>query len=271
MRGLSAQMDEIMAIARSHNLSVLEDVALANGGMYKGKALGSIGDAGIFSFQHYKVITSSEGGMLVTSNPQVFQRACFRHDSALRFWLGDTGDVLPTAGENARMCELRAAVGLTQFGRMAGILAQTRMLKKRIIANLQGCPGIQLQRVADIEGDIGISVCFYLPTSDETKRFSKALAAEGIKNGAIYNQGVPDRHIYKHWDYVMNKWSNDRTGYPWTPQYYKGNVEYSPDMCPQSLDYLGRAIMISLSHRFTTADADDIATGIAKVAHAFYQ
>jgi dTDP-4-amino-4,6-dideoxygalactose transaminase len=271
MRGLPAQMDEIMAIARKHHLLVLEDVAQANGGFYKGRALGSIGHVGAFSFQHYKVITSGEGGMVVTDDVEIYQRASFRHDCALRFWQGHTSSsVLPAAGENARMCELHAAVGLTQFRRMAGILAQTRMLKKRIVAGLQDCPGIALQRVSDPEGDIGISVGFFLPTNEEARRFSRALAAEGIPNGTVYNQGVPDRHIYKHWDYIMNKWSNDRTGYPWAPQYYKGHVEYSPDMCPQSLDFLGSAIMINLSHRHTEEDADDIIAGIRKVAQAFY-
>ena len=66
--------------------------------------------------------------------------------------------------------------------------------------------------------------------ADEARRFSKALAAEGIANGTIYNQGVPDRHIYRHWDYVLNKWTSDRTGYPWARPYYQGEVEYSPDI-----------------------------------------
>lgn len=267
MRGLPAQMDEIMAIARKHELHVIEDVAQANGGAYKGRKLGSIGDAGAFSFQHYKVITSGEGGMVVTNDPGVFQRAAFRHDSALSFWLkDDLADAKPTPGTNARMCELRAAVGLTQFQRLQGIIDKTRSLKRRIIEGLTGCPGITLQRVSDPEGDCGISVGFYLPTAEAAKQFQKALAAEGIPAGTIYNQGVPDRHIYKHWDYVMNKYSNDPQGYPWAPQFYKGNVEYSPDMCPQSLDYLGRIIMISLSQRFTEQDADDIVEAVWKVA-----
>src|SRR5690606_18694139 len=72
MRGLPAQMDEIMAIARRHGLKVIEDVAQANGGRYKGRMLGAIGDVGCFSFQHYKVITSGEGGMVVTDDDEVY-------------------------------------------------------------------------------------------------------------------------------------------------------------------------------------------------------
>jgi dTDP-4-amino-4,6-dideoxygalactose transaminase len=270
MRGLPAQMDEIMAIARRHNIAVLEDVAQANGGEYKGRKLGSIGDAGAFSFQHYKVITSGEGGMVVTDDEKVFRRACCKHDSAMAFWKEEqTWETFP--GENARMCELRAAVGYVQFGRMAGILRQTRAIKRRIVQGLAGTPGIQLVRAADPDGDCSIVFAFFLPSAEEAKRFSKALYHEGIPNGSIYNKDIPDRHIYSYWDYVMNKWSSDRTGYPWAPQYYKGHVEYSPDMCPRTLDYLGRVITIGISQSWTEQDADDVVTAIRKVARAYYE
>lgn len=270
MRGFPCQMDEIMAIARKHGIRVLEDVAQANGGMYKGRALGSIGDAGAFSFQHYKVITSGEGGMVVTNDREVFARAAFKHDSAYQFWLGKVPGVRPLPGENARMCELRGAVGWVQFGRMQSILKKTRAHKARIVEALRELPGIQVQRSADPEGDCGIAVVFYLPTAEEAKRFSDALRAEGIPTSTIYDKGIPDRHIYKYWDYVLNKWPLDHTGYPWAPQYYKGSVEYSEDMCPKTLDYLGRAVTFGLSQRFEDKDVDDIIRAVSKVAKAFY-
>ncbi|MGI6082595.1 MAG: DegT/DnrJ/EryC1/StrS family aminotransferase [Limnochordia bacterium] len=270
MRGWPAQMDEIMAVARRHNILVLEDVAQANGGEYRGRKLGSIGDAGIFSFQHYKVITSGEGGMVITNDEEVFRRACCKHDSAMAFWKTEqTWETFP--GENARMCELRAAVGYVQFKRMAGILAQTRKIKRRIVEGLVGIPGIELLRVSDPDGDCGIILGFYLPTAEEAKRFSQALAHEGIRNGTIYNKDIPDRHIYRFWDYVMNKWSADATGYPWAPQYYRGHVEYSQDMCPRTLDYLGRVITIGISQSWTEADADDVIAAVRKVAAAYYR
>ena len=269
MRGWPAQMDEIMEIARRHGILVLEDVAQANGGSYKGRRLGSIGDAGAFSFQHYKVITSGEGGMVVTGDEEVYHRATCRHDSAMRFWR--PGEGRPAfAGENARMCELRAAVGYVQFGRMEGILARLRALKARIVEQIKEAPGIQLHRVADPAGDCGTTLAFFLPDAGQAKRFSRALAAEGIRTGTIFNKEIPDRHIYCHWDYVLNKWTSDRTGYPWAPQYYKGNVEYSKDMCPRTLDYLGRVITIGLGQKWSDSDADDVAAGILKVAKAYY-
>ena len=269
MRGLPARMDEIMAIARSHGLKVLEDVAQANGGMYMGRLLGTIGDAGAFSFQQSKIVTSAEGGMLVTDDPIVYERAAWKHDSALQFWRPGAQSN-PFAGENYRMCELRAALGYTQFQRLPAILGRTRALKKRLVAGLEGTPGIKLLPVNDPEGECGIIVGFYLPTAEEAKRFSQALRAEGIKNATIYNQDIPDRHIYAYWDYVLNKWTADRTGYPWSPQFYKGNVEYSRDMCPRTLDYLGRIIMINIHHRWSDEDADDVVRAVRKVGEAYY-
>ena len=72
--GLACDMDRIMAIARKHNLAVIEDAAHAHGGVYKGKKLGSIGHAGAFSFQSSKNLTSGEGGMVVTDDEALYDR-----------------------------------------------------------------------------------------------------------------------------------------------------------------------------------------------------
>ncbi|MEO8475307.1 MAG: DegT/DnrJ/EryC1/StrS family aminotransferase [Chryseolinea sp.] len=70
--GQACAMDEIMGIARKHNLVVIEDTAHAHGGEYKGKKLGSIGDAGCFSFQSSKNLNSGEGGLIVTDNEKLY-------------------------------------------------------------------------------------------------------------------------------------------------------------------------------------------------------
>ncbi|MGQ9629353.1 MAG: DegT/DnrJ/EryC1/StrS family aminotransferase [bacterium] len=268
MRGTPCRMDEIMEVARKHNLLVIEDVAQANGGSYKGRKLGSIGDVGCFSLQHYKVITAGEGGMVVTNDRKVFDRAACQHDSAMHFWKPGESTIDPFPGENYRMCEMRGALGLVQFSRMEGILRKLRARKKRIVEGIKDIPGIELQDVPDPEGECAVWVAFFLENSDLAKKFSEALAAEGIKNGTIFNKEIPDRHIYYYWDYVMNKISRDRHGCPWTCQFYKGNVKYSRDMCPQTLDYLGRTIAIFLGQKLEFEDADLIVKGIRKVAKA---
>src|SRR5260370_25885747 len=76
LQGNPADMDPILAIARKHNLKVLEDASQSVGASYKGKPLGSMGDIGIYSLQQSKTITAGEGGALVTSRPYPFQTPC---------------------------------------------------------------------------------------------------------------------------------------------------------------------------------------------------
>jgi 8-amino-3,8-dideoxy-alpha-D-manno-octulosonate transaminase len=265
MRGSVCDMDAIMAVAGRHDLKVLEDVAQANGGAFRGRPLGSIGQAGAFSLQHFKIITAGEGGVLVTDDAEVYRRAAIKHDSAMQFWRDDA-DWPSFAGENYRMCELRAALGLAQFERMAGILQQTRRIKQRLIDLTADLPAIEQQTLHDAAGDCGVAFAFFLGTADLARRFAEALNAEGVPAGTIYNKQIPDRHIYHAWDYVLDKRTSDHTGWPWSAAHRE--VRYSPDMCPQTLDVLGRCITIGLNQHWTDEHAELVAEAIRKVHDA---
>ncbi len=268
MKGIPCDMDRIMALAKKHNLKVIEDVAQACSASYKGKRLGSIGDVGCFSLQQFKVMTAGEGGMVVTHDPEVFQRAAIRHDSAMIYWDPTKTTVGPFPGENFRMNEMEGALGCVQFGRMAGIIAHTRKQAKRLRAGIQGLPNVRLHQPPDIEGDLGISVQMQFDTAEFTKKFAEALAAEGVPCGSAYNQGFPDRHIFKFWEYIMTKSSSDKHGRPWTSPLHDQTREYGPDMCPRTLDILGRTVGISLSQKYTDAHIDSIIKAVRKVADA---
>ena len=231
-----------MAVARKHDLLVIEDTAQACGGSYKGKILGSFGDVGCVSLQQFKVITAGEGGMIVTNRREVFERAAIRHDSAMCFWKPDDTTVQPFPGENFRLNEMEGALGCVQFGRMAGILARTRAIKRRIAEAVAGVPGIRLHQAPCPDGDCGLAFSFFLDTSDGAKRFAEALRAEGVPGGSMYDQGIPDRHIYRYWEYVMDKLSSDAHGRPWTSPLHDGSRRYTQDMCPRTLEILGRTV-----------------------------
>lgn len=271
MRGVPARMDEIMAVTRKHNLIVVEDVAQSNGGTYKGKPLGTMGLVGCFSFQQYKVITSGEGGLIATDDEMVYHRARMQHDCAARFWEGSADHPrypFVISGENYRLSELSAALVWAQRERLDPILARCRAVKKRIVAGLNDVPGIQLQDVPDPEGDCGITFAFFVPEASLARRFAAALKAENIACGTVYDNTIPDRHIYSHWPFMMSGLAEDRRA-PWKNPFYKGEVKgYSPTQCPRSLDYLGRAIMIFIDQFFTLEDADTIVEGVRKVAQA---
>ncbi|MBC7236456.1 MAG: DegT/DnrJ/EryC1/StrS family aminotransferase, partial [Chloroflexi bacterium] len=270
MRGVPCRMDEIMDVARRHNLIVVEDVAQSNGGRYKGRFLGTIGDVGCFSFQQYKIITAGEGGLVVTDDEKIYDRSRMQHDCAARFWEG-TGTRkydFVISGENYRFPELSAALVWAQRERLDGIISTCRAIKGHITEGLSGIDGLELQDVPDPQGDCGITLTFFLPNADLAKRFAAALNAENIRCGTIYDNAIPDRHIYANWPFMMSGLAEERRA-PWKSPFYKGEVRgYSRDQCPQSLDYLGRAIMFFIDQTFTLEDADSVVAGVQKVARA---
>jgi 8-amino-3,8-dideoxy-alpha-D-manno-octulosonate transaminase len=268
MRGVPSRMDELLRIAREHDLLVIEDTAQACGGSYRGRRLGTLGDVGCFSLQHYKIITTGEGGALVTEDPKVFGRAVMYHDAGRPYWEGYEGEVIP--GVNFRMSELAGAIGRAQVGQLDAILDRTRRAKRRILEGIAGAPGFELQRVADPEGDCGIVLIMFLPDVNEAKRFAAALKAEGCAAGTVYSGGIPDRHIYAHWDHVLAKKGYSEKDNPWTHPYYRGSAAYSPDMCPRTLDYLGRSVAMPIPDHLTDREADERAHAIRKVAEAYY-
>ncbi|MBO9605489.1 MAG: DegT/DnrJ/EryC1/StrS family aminotransferase [Paenibacillaceae bacterium] len=269
MRGVPCRMDAIMEVARRHGLLVIEDVAQANGGSYRGQALGSFGLAGCFSFQQYKLITAGEGGMIVTSDEKLYERANIYHDSAFVYWDMNEENREPTfPGENYRLSEINAALALAQSQRINTIVARLQSIKSAISQGIADLPDIRLQTIPDPQGDVSYSLVFYLPTVELSQRFSRKLSDEGIPNGTINNNGFADRHIYKNWTYVMEKRGASERDTPWNCESYKGNVQYSPDMCPKTLDWLGRAIAIGLHQHMTEEDCGDVVRAIRKTAGA---
>jgi 8-amino-3,8-dideoxy-alpha-D-manno-octulosonate transaminase len=266
MRGVPCKMDEILEIADNHNLMVIEDVAQACGGTYKGKPLGSFGKVGCFSLQQYKIITAGEGGMVVTNDRRIYERAAVRHDSAMCFWRSEDSVVDPFPGENFRMNEMEGALGVVQFGRMEGILSRLRTVKKRIVEALADLPQIRLQDVPDPEGDCSVALIFFVADEEICPKFSEALQAEGIPAGSVYDKGIPDRHVFPYWEYVMGKLSADRHGRPWTSPLHDPSREYHPKMLPRTLSILGRSIVIPLSQTYSDRHIDWIIEAVRKVA-----
>jgi len=272
MRGVPAQMDKLMAIARRHKLPVIEDVAQAAGGTYRGKKLGSIGAIGCFSFDYYKILNSGEGGFLTTDDEWLYTRAQSWHDCAA-CWRPDrfaaerrAGELF--CGENYRMSELQGAVALAQIRKTAAYLSGYRRSKQRILSRLALPRGVTLQRVPDAEGDTGICLIMFLPNAERTKWAITAMQAEGVPAGGIYDAKIKDWHIYTHWEHVLEMKSVAPDGLPWSGVKLADRPQYRKDMCPQCTDYLSRAIMIDIHWAYSAADCRAIADGINKVLAA---
>ncbi|HNC82029.1 MAG TPA: DegT/DnrJ/EryC1/StrS family aminotransferase [Nitrospira sp.] len=143
--GKAAPMDEIMAIARRHNLAVIEDAACAVGTTYQGRPIGAIGDLGCFSFHPRKVITTGEGGMVTTNRKDLADRVkSLRNHGATGPAFGAdpskpyTMSTFEMLGFNLRMSDIQAAVGVAQMAKLDRLLAERRRLALRYSELLEG-------------------------------------------------------------------------------------------------------------------------------------
>jgi len=139
--GHPADMDPILRLAQKHNLCVVEDAAEAHGALYKNKPVGGLGDIGIFSFYGNKTITTGEGGMLVTNNKKIADRARFLKAHGMspnrRYYH-------PEIGFNYRMTNLQAAVGVAQLAQIRKFIQLKRRNAMLYNKYLRQVPGITL-------------------------------------------------------------------------------------------------------------------------------
>jgi 8-amino-3,8-dideoxy-alpha-D-manno-octulosonate transaminase len=272
MKGLPADMDAIVSIARKHNIFVIEDVAQAAGGWYNGRRLGTLGDIGCFSLDAYKVINSGEGGVMTFKDEWLYTRAQSYHDTAA-CWRPDRfgkerkeGELF--AGENYRMSELQAAVARVQLKKMDRRIDKQIKNYRHIVAKLNLPEGIRPIKDNDPEGGCRTTMGILWPTKEIAQEASKVLVAEGIPGGT-HDTEVRDWHVYKYWEHILEKKTATEEGCPYTCPYYKGRLPaYSTDMCPKTLDYLSRTTFIPVIPEMIEEECEQIAEGINKVAWA---
>jgi 8-amino-3,8-dideoxy-alpha-D-manno-octulosonate transaminase len=269
MRGAPAQMDALLDVARRKGLPIVEDVAQAGGGSFRGKRLGSLGTLGCFSFDYYKVQASGEGGFVTTNDKWLYTRAQSWHDTAA-CWRPDrfanerkAGELF--CGENYRMSELQGAVALVQIRKTDTMLAGYRHAHRRIQAAIEPVAGLTFRRVPDPAGDTCISLIMFLKDAESTKKAMLAMQAEGVPAGGIYDQKVRDWHIYAYWEHILEKKAVAADGLPWSGVAADELPRYAKDMCPRTLDLLSRAIMVDINWHYSDQDCDNIALGINRV------
>ena len=139
--GRPIDMDRLMAIAKKHNLVVIEDAAHCWGGQYKGRGLGTIGAAGTFSFQQTKNMTSSEGGIVLTNDEETRVR-CWSFMNCGR-WPGKPWYYMENISPNQRMTEFQAALLIVQLSRMEQQMKQRVRTHDFFYQKMQGIPGIR--------------------------------------------------------------------------------------------------------------------------------
>lgn len=140
MYGHPCDMDTILAIARRHNLRVIEDAAEAHGAEYKGRRVGAVGDVGCFSFYANKIITTGEGGMVVSNDAEIAERARLLRNQAFE----EPRFVHRFIGFNYRLTNIQAAIGLAQCEKIEEKVAQKREIAGWYTSLLRNEPYVTL-------------------------------------------------------------------------------------------------------------------------------
>ena len=236
MRGVPARLEALLEVARRHDLKVVEDCCQCVGGEYMGK--------------------------------RVYEKASLAADPGLPMWK-EGADVEwrndPTPRQTYRPSEVLAAIARVQLGKIEAILDHQRELKRAFLDALDEPRGYRPQHQDDPAGDTGVSASLIVHDQALAKGYALALQAEGVEVASIYNEGFPDRHIYSYWDGILEKRSPHPSGYPWKDPSYKGSVEYSKDMCPQTLSILSRSLRFDFNMNMEVEHARLMAEALNKV------
>ena len=204
MCGSMADMDALQAICREHNLVLLEDACQSIGGTYKGKKLGTIGDAGTFSFDFVKTITCAEGGVVMTNREDVYISSDGYTDHGHDHKGVDRGaDLHPFIGYNFRISELHAAVGLAQIKKLDTFLSIQKKNHAALKSMLSTIPEISFRRIPDESGDSCTFLSWFLPTEEATRAVIAEMKAQNTLAGNFY-WFVNNWHYISKWDHLKN-------------------------------------------------------------------
>ncbi len=184
-RGHPADMDAIMAVAKRHGLFVIEDAAQSHGATYKGHKTGSIGDIGTFSFFGNKIITTGEGGMIVTNNDDLASQMSLLKNQGMvntnRYWH-------PVVGYNYRLTNVAAAIGLAQLEKVDRQIQGRTDVATWYQEYLQGVSGVQWQQ-SKVWAD-RVWFLFTLVIHDDERSVRDELIPYLLK------QGIDSRPVY---------------------------------------------------------------------------
>lgn len=245
MAGVAAKMDEITAIASKHGIPILEDSAQTLGATYKDKMLGTIGDAGIYSLDIGKVITTGEGGVLVTDDEELFlkARAYSDHGHEQNPDVPRGEDTRSIWGFNYKVTELQGAIGLAQLKKLDFIIEKQRENKKYLKDGIKDISGIEFREIPNQDGDASDTLIFFVETREKALNIAKNLSMEGIGT-----KNLPDAinwHFAGTWTHIFYNY----------PEYDGKDLE---QVWPQSTDYLRRAIALPIMVNTTKEELDEI-------------
>ena len=253
IQGFPCKMDEICNISKKHGIVVIEDACQADGAKYKGKRLGTWGDAGAYSFNFFKIITAGEGGGLVTNNRDIFENSLIYHDSSAIAYFGkQMEDFKATSfcGKEYRSNEISAAILDGQLDKLDGIISDLKKNQKALMEKLS--PYATFAPSNDTDGDLGTTVAISFETEKDARRFA---TYEGVNCGLPIDTG---KHVYTNWSCIMQK--KGALNPLMDPFKFPANKDivpdYKPDMCRKTLEILSKNVYVMINPDWTEQELE---------------
>ena len=256
MCGSMARIEEIKRVCEKKNLILIEDACQALGASYQGKAVGTFGQMGCFSFDPVKTITCGEGGAVVTGDQNLYDAAVAFADHGHDHMGNDRGlEGHPLLGYNFRISELNAAVGLAQLRKLDPILQKQRAHKNALKEALKTVTGARFRVIPDQKGDSATFLSFFLPDESTARKSSRALAQAGV-DGCFY-------WFDNNWHYLRN-WEHLKllkSPAPLGITLLQSHPNYETVQLPVSDDIMARTISMLIKLSWT---ADELNQRIEK-------
>lgn len=246
--GLSAEMDAIMAVARAHNLPVIEDAAHAFPARYRGRTVGSIGDMTAFSFYATKPLSTGEGGMLTTANAAYAARAAqmslhgISHDAWKRYSAeGNWYYEVVEAGYKYNMTDVAASIGLHQLARSEWLLERRQAIAQRYTEAFARWPQ-EVETPPDLSYAQHAWHLYVLRLHPERLSISRDRFISSLSEMQI---GTSVHFIPLH-----------------LHPYYRDTYQLSPDDYPQALQAYQRAISLPIYPGMGDEDVEDVVAAV---------
>jgi len=263
--GHPADMDEIMKIAKDHNLVVIEDAAQAPGAKYKGRFAGTLADMGVYSLNYHKIIHCGEGGVVVTENDDLAERLqLIRNHAEVIVKNKGVKNLVNMIGFNYRMTEIEAAIAIEQLKKLEKLLIPRIKAAEYLTRHI-----FEFQGIVPPHVKYGVRHGYYVypliyhaeEVGIPRERFVSALNAEGIPMENGYVEPLYLEPCYQQ------RTAFGKDGFPFTYPGYKGKVNYRPGICPVTERMYYKELMYTnICHaNITNNDLDDVIHAFEKI------
>jgi perosamine synthetase len=262
--GQSADMDEIMLLAKKHGLKVISDAAQSPGALYKGKFAGTIADVGGYSLNYHKHIHTGEGGILVTNDDQIAEKLYLIRNHA-EVVIKDKGydNLANMIGYNFRLGEIECAIGIEQLKKLGQLVRSRQDIAEQLTYGLKDINGLSLPIIKADRTHVYYVYPMQINTDDkkiDKKKICAALNAEGVPLVSRY-QNIHLLPMYQ------KKIAYGSRGFPWSSEVCRREIDYSKGICPVAEDlndnkYIGFSMC---AHDLTSEDVRLIVESFHKV------